>query len=238
MTESKGGAPAVDVVDRAAAAGAAILDGRDLWSDLPSATSRAILLSALESFATRGFHATSLRHIADGTGLSTAALYVHFRSKEQLLFEMGRRGHQVALDIVTAAAALPAPTDAIGAVVYAFTRWHAEQRTTARVVQYELGGLGPEHAEEIGDLRRRTERTVRELISRGLDDGSFSVPDVRGACTAILSLGIDVARWYRPDGPYSPDGLGRLYCALAGRLLGTAASAGTTTAAPTGASTG
>jgi AcrR family transcriptional regulator len=205
-----------------AAAGEQVLRGLDLWAQWPSATQRAIVGAALESFAERGFHGTTLRHIAGGSGLSTAALYVHFASKEELLFALSRRGHAVALDLVRAAVEGRDPDAAMRVLVYAFTRWHAEQRTTARIVQYEQGALTAEHAEVVATLRRDTERAVRELIARGADAGVFTVPDVRGASAAVLSLGIDVARWYVPGGPWTPDALGLLYVELAGRLLGAA----------------
>ncbi|MFR9803571.1 TetR/AcrR family transcriptional regulator [Pseudonocardia sp. RS010] len=202
------------------AAGERILAGLDLWAEWATATQRAIVGAALESFAERGFHGTSLKHIGQGSGLSTAALYVHFASKEELLFALSRRGHTLALELVRAAAAEPDPATAVRVLVYAFTRWHAEQRTTARVVQYEQGALTAAHAEVIAELRRDTERVVRGLIVRGVEEGAFTVPDVRGASAAVLSLGIDVARWYVPGGPWPPDALGLLYSELAGRMLG------------------
>jgi AcrR family transcriptional regulator len=201
-------------------AGERILAGLDLWAEWATATQRAIVGAALESFAERGFHGTSLKHIAQGSGLSTAALYVHFASKEELLFALSRRGHAIALDLVRAAAADPDPATAVRVLVYAFTRWHAEQRTTARVAQYEQGALTVAHAEVIAGLRRDTERVVRGLLTRGAEDGAFTVPDVRGASAAVLSLGIDVARWFVPGGPWTPDALGLLYAELAGRMLG------------------
>ncbi|MCE3549926.1 TetR/AcrR family transcriptional regulator [Pseudonocardia sp. RS11V-5] len=203
-----------------AEAGERILAGLDLWAEWATATQRAIVGAALESFAERGFHGTSLKHIAQGSGLSTAALYVHFASKEELLFALSRRGHTIALELVRAAAAEPDPVTALRVLVYAFTRWHAEQRTTARVVQYEQGALTAAHAEVIAELRRDTERVVRNLITRGSEAGAFAVPDVRGASAAVLSLGIDVARWYVPGGAWTPDALGLLYAELAGRMLG------------------
>jgi AcrR family transcriptional regulator len=202
------------------AAGERILAGLDLWAEWASSTQRAIVGAALESFAERGFHGTSLKHIAQASGLSTAALYVHFASKEELLFALSRRGHAIALDLVRAAATGRDPAVALRVLVYAFTRWHAEQRTTARVVQYEQGALTAEHAEVVADLRRDTERVVRGLIGRGVEAGVCTVPDVRGAGAAVLSLGIDVARWFVPGSAWTPDALGLLYAELAGRMLG------------------
>jgi len=201
-------------------AGEQILAGIDLWADVPAATSRALQLAAVEAFAVRGYHGTSLRDIASGSGLSTAALYVHFDSKQDLLFEISSRGHRCALRVVEAAAALPMDTVAVtSALIYAFTRWHAEQSTMARIVQYEGAALAPEHLPRIIELRRQADRAVRGVLDRGVEDGSFDTPDVRGACAAVLSLGIDVARWYVPGGPYTPDALGRLYADLGLRML-------------------
>jgi len=191
-----------------------ILAGLDLWAGWPSATQRAIVGAALDSFAERGFHGTSLKHIAQGSGLSTAALYVHFASKEELLFALSRRGHALALDLVRKAAA-----ESLDVLVRAFTIWHAEHRTIARVVQYEQGALSAEHREEVASLRRETERVVRERVEHGMAAGVFTVPDARAAAAAVLSLGIDVARWYSPDGRWTPDELADHYADLATRML-------------------
>ncbi|MCF7548796.1 TetR/AcrR family transcriptional regulator [Pseudonocardia sp. WMMC193] len=197
----------------------AILAGLDLWAEWPSPTQRRIVGAALESFAERGFHGTSLKHIAAGSGLSTAALYVHFASKEELLFALSRRGHALARDLV-AQAAEGEPARALSVLVGAFTHWHAEHRTIARVVQYEQSALEHGHALEIAALRRDTERIVRDLLGRGVDAGVFAVSDVPGAAAAVLSLGIDVARWYGPGGRWSPHELAALYADLAARMLG------------------
>ncbi|GAA1844630.1 TetR/AcrR family transcriptional regulator [Pseudonocardia ailaonensis] len=211
---------AVTNAGTAAALGEAILAELAGGHEEAKPTRSAIVGAAVESFADRGFHGTNLKHIAQGSGLSTAALYVHFASKEELLFALSRRGHEIALDMVTAAAGVADAVTAARVFVYAFTRWHAEQRTLARVVQYELGALRAEHADVITDLRRDTEKSVRGLVERGVGSGDFVVPDVRGAAAAILSLGIDVARWYTPHSPWTPHELGVLYIEFASRLLG------------------
>src|SRR4051794_6434574 len=70
----------------------ALLDAADT-GDLPGA-SRRLLMGAVDAFAERGYHATTTRDIASRAGMSPAALYVHYRSKEELLFQLIRIGHQ------------------------------------------------------------------------------------------------------------------------------------------------
>jgi len=197
----------------------AILAGLDLWAEWPSETQRRIVGAALDSFAERGFHGTSLKHIAQGSGLSTAALYVHFGSKEELLFALSRRGHAMALEVVRAAAGEPDPRRAATLLVRAFTEWQAQYRTLARLVQFGGAALTPEHGADAADLRRGIGRGVQELIERGVAAGVFTVRDPRGAATAVLSLGVDVARWYGPGLRWNPGELGVLYSDLVDRML-------------------
>ena len=58
------------------------------------------------------------------------------------------------------------------------------------------------------------------LIERGLAIGAFGIPDPRMTTLALLSLGIDIARWYREDGRWSPEDVGTLYAEMAVRIVG------------------
>jgi hypothetical protein len=40
------------------------------------------------------------------------------------------------------------------------------------------------------------------------------------AATAPVSLGIDIARWYREEGAWSPEEIGDFYADLALRMMG------------------
>src|SRR5918996_54213 len=90
----------------------------------------------------------------------------------------------------------PDAAERLATAVRGFVRWHAEHHMTARVVQYELGALGEEHHAEVIAIRRATDATVRSIIEDGVRAGDFDVPDVRGTTVAVLSLCIDVARWF------------------------------------------
>ncbi len=179
-----------------------------------------ILQSALESFAARGFHGTSTRMIAAGAGISPGSVYVHHRSKEDLLYHLSLEGHQEALDVVlTAAATATEPVARLEAIVREFTAWHARRHTIARVVQYELSALTPDHYEMIAELRRRTRNAVREVVEAGMRAGAFAIEEPDLTTVALLSLGVDVARWYQP-GAWTPEHLGQHYAAMAMRIVG------------------
>jgi len=206
--------------DAIAERGQHLLAACPLWPIKFPATRHLILQAALDTFAARGYHGSTLKDISRGTGLSTAALYVHFASKQDLLFEISRHGHEVALEVVEGAAEGGTdPADALDLLVYSFTRWHAEQHTLAYVVQHEWTALDSHHIAVVQQLRGRIQTSFRAVLADGANSGELDVPDLRGASAALLSMCIDVARWFDPEGPYTPDGLGRSYVALARRLF-------------------
>ena len=180
-----------------------------------------LLDAAVTAFADRGFHATTTRDIAAAAQMSPAAVYVHYSSKEELLAQIARTGHEGVLQLIRDAVATnDSPTEQLRAAVHDFALHHARGNTQARVVNYELAALSPEHAEEIRGLRRQISAELRALVESGIADGSFDCPDPRIAATALLSLGIDIARWYREDRTWSPEDLGTAYAGVALRIVG------------------
>ncbi|MFD9890274.1 TetR/AcrR family transcriptional regulator [Amycolatopsis sp. NPDC059027] len=194
----------------------------ELWPDVQPETARRLMLAGVESFAQRGYHATTTRDIASAAGMSPAALYVHFPSKAALLFAISRSGHEQTLSVVQSVVAKVAdPVERIRRIVEDFVAWHARRHTVARVVQYELHALPDEEFEVVADLRRKIERIVRDVITEGAGAGVFTVGDPRTAARAVLSLGVDVARWYTERSRKTPKALGEEYGELVLRMLGT-----------------
>ncbi|MET7292798.1 TetR/AcrR family transcriptional regulator [Streptomyces griseoloalbus] len=191
------------------------------WGEVTPDAARRLLLAAVEAFAERGYHATTTRDIASRAGMSPAALYIHYKTKEELLHRISRIGHEKALEILrTASRAEGGPAERLAEAVSSFVRWHAGGRTTARVVQYELDSLGPDARAEIVGLRRQVNAEVRGIIEDGVRSGDFDVIDVQGTTLAVLSLCIDVARWFNVNGPRTPEEVGALYADLVLRMVG------------------
>ncbi|MGV9455733.1 TetR family transcriptional regulator [Streptomyces sp. NPDC003635] len=191
------------------------------WGEVTPDAARRLLIAAVEAFAERGYHATTTRDIAGRAGMSPAALYIHYKTKEELLHRISRIGHEKAVEILrTASGREGTATERLADAVSSFVRWHAGGRTTARVVQYELDSLGPEARAEIVGLRRQADAEVRGIIEDGVTTGEFQVPDVKGTTLAVLSLCVDVARWFDVSGPWTPDEVGELYADLVLRMVG------------------
>src|SRR5215207_5898934 len=177
-----------------------------------SSTVERLLAAAAEAFADRGFHATTTRDIASRAGLSPAGVYVHFASKEELLYSLSRQGHENARDLIVAAAGTGStPTQSLAAIMSSFSRWHAEHHRVARIVQYEFQHLTPEHREAVLGLRKEIDAVLREVVEAGVATGEFGVEDIPATTLALLSMAVDVARWYAPHIRRSPEEIGADY---------------------------
>lgn len=190
------------------------------WGEVTPEAARKLLIAAVEAFAESGYHATTTRDIAGRAGMSPAALYIHYKTKEELLHRISRIGHDKALEILSAAdAGGGTPSDRLADAVRSFVRWHAGRHDTAHVVQYEIDALSDDHRTEILELRRRSDAVVRGILRDGVETGEFDVPDVPGTTVAVLSLCIDVARWFNVRGARTPDEVGALYADLVLRMV-------------------
>ena len=160
-----------------------------------------LLAAAVTSFSAKGFHGTTTRDIARAAGISPTAMYVHHSSKEELLYLIARRGHEEALAVVRGALRKSRdPAIRLRAVVHDFAMYHARSHVMSRVVNYELAALSQDHLAEILHLRRAITEELRTLVDQGIASGAFDPPDRRLAVAAVISLGVDIARWYRDDG--------------------------------------
>jgi AcrR family transcriptional regulator len=190
-------------------------------SDRASAGRERLADAASKAFAERGFHATTTRDIAAAAGMSPAAVYVHHSSKEELLHTISERGHAAILELVHEATAASAdPREQLAAVIRSMSQNHAENHMMARVVNYELGALSAEHHEQILAMRQQITAELQSIVDRGVASGVFTTSHPKMAANALLSLAVDVARWYHEDRSWTPADIGAFNAEAALRIVG------------------
>ena len=181
---------------------------------------RRMLLAAVETFSEKGFHGTSTRDIAARAGMSPAALYAFFKSKEDVLHQIATSALDLTLEMVSVEASRGTRHAArLEGVVRMLSAWHAYHSPVARVVLYQLDALTPDHLAEVAGKKREIDHIVRTVIADGIDAGEFAVTDVAGTATAIISLCLDVARWYRPGHQRTPEDIAGLNAEAALRIV-------------------
>ncbi|MFI5782853.1 TetR/AcrR family transcriptional regulator [Nocardia sp. NPDC051570] len=190
-------------------------------TEAPADAKSRLLASAAEAFGAKGFHGTTTRDIAARAGMSPAAVYVHHKSKEDLLYLIALEGHRhVARLFTEQIAATDDPAQQLAGMIRAFVLEYAVNHTLGRIVSYELASLAPEHRAEVLAIRREVITMVRTVLHAGNASGAFDIDHPDMTSIAVLSLGIDVARWFRDEGRFTPEAIADHYCRLALRMVG------------------
>ncbi|HEX4419351.1 MAG TPA: TetR/AcrR family transcriptional regulator [Kofleriaceae bacterium] len=177
---------------------------------------------ALHLFATRGFHGASMRDLASVIEVQPSAIYVHFPSKEHLLAELVRVGHEVHHEQIRLAM-LEASADPVAqlcALVRAHVRMHTSYPDLAVIVNTELEALSPELAAPGLALRNQSIALLLAVIERGTALGRFSHPNTQVVAAAIGAMGVRIPYWYSPDLGLDAVELAEVHVQLALRMLG------------------
>ena len=191
---------------------------------VPSGSRRLILETALRLFAERGYSGTSIRDIAKACNLQGPTIYSHFPSKEHVLSELVRIGHDEHLRALRTALleSQPDPREQIAAYVRAHVRFHATFPMLAVVCNTELHMLSPGLGAPILQVRKQAEQTLMDITQRGIDRGVFKVPHDWLAIAAIGSMGLRVAFWFSPEAGIELETVVDSYTEFALRILGAA----------------
>lgn len=188
-----------------------------------SATICRMLCAAVESFAKKGFHASTTRDIAGKAGLSPAAVYMHFSSKEQLLHAIALIVAQWVLEELEKAARIEdTPVERLQNLVRTHVACHASMHTAVHVANFEFQALEAAQRRQVIRIRDATEKLFDDCIRDGVAHGAFRADEARLLTIAVLSLGVSVSRWFSPRGRLSPLQLGEFYASLVAQMVASA----------------
>jgi AcrR family transcriptional regulator len=131
-----------------------------------------LLAVALQVFAERGYHPTSMNDLAEAAGVTKPVLYQHFRSKRALYLELLEDvGGQLREAIDKATTEAGTPREQVRAGFRAYFDFVATQHSAFQL----LFGGGARRDEEFADAVRRVEVSIADSIAAlivvdGLDE--------------------------------------------------------------------
>ena len=186
-----------------------------------SPTVRRLLLAGVEAFWRDGFHASSTRDIAKRAELSPAALYVHFKAKEDLLFDVIRFVAENLLDRLREAASEGGtPTELLNRLVHAYVALPARMYKASLVANREFNSLTPPQRKKIVKIRDELEAIVGDCLAAGRSSGEFAFSDLSMTRMAVVSLCRSTLLWYSPRGRLTPEMIGDSYVELVIGMVG------------------
>jgi AcrR family transcriptional regulator len=183
-----------------------------------------LLAAATTLFYERGFLATSVKEITQACGFTQGALYNHFSSKDELLFELVLDIHaELERHTVQArAGAGDDPVDQFAALVAVHVAAHSRFRERSRVGNQEYRSLTGERLAAVLDIRRRLRDQMAEVLAAGAAAGVFHLVggSAVGTARAVLDMCGLISEWFRDDGVLTPTEMHRRYVELALRMAG------------------
>lgn len=172
-----------------------------------SATRAKVEQAALHSFAEIGYHATSMRSLAETASVGSASVYHWYPNKEALLTSI-MRGFLDGLsrEVVARIDEQFLPIDCLAAAVRSHVMYHGMHRRAAFVTDTEVRALTGENRDVILAIRDDYEQLFVQMIGDGVESGALECREPRVATRALLLACTGVALWFKPSGPLSlPD---------------------------------
>jgi len=142
-------------------------------------TRKRIRDEALGLFYRQGFRATTMREITGACGLTPAAFYNHFASKDELLLDIVEdafRGLNEEVKSSTDVADTAAAAQ-LSALIRSMTLWHCTHLRQAKVANREAQELSEALAARVHEHWSRLRFLVEEIIETGMSSGEFQPPN-------------------------------------------------------------
>lgn len=187
-------------------------------------TRAAIDRAAIELFAARGYHATSMRAIAAAAEVQPAAIYHWYPSKEAILISLQDEFmSELSARIVAGIEHYDRPALRLAAAVREHVVFHGIHQLAAFVTDSEIRALTDHPRAELVAKRDRYQRLFGEIIRDGIRDGSLRSSDPQVATYAILLQCTGVALWFSPAGPLALEEVAEVHVELVLGSLGASA---------------
>lgn len=165
-----------------------------------SARKEEILAAARRLMSERGYVGTSMRDLAEELEIKPASLYSHYRSKEEMLWEIAlecaRAFHQQVLPLASSSLSASERLDLM-------IRKHVEVvinlREASTIFFREWRNLEPGRKNKYSRYIKEYEAAFMEVIEQGINMKEFRNVQPAFAAYTILSSANWVHRWFRPD---------------------------------------
>jgi AcrR family transcriptional regulator len=189
-------------------------------SDLTPAKRR-LLEGAHTLFSRQGYNGISVRDIAKELDQHPTSIYAHVSSKQDLLFELVKMGHEELRDRIRLAMLEVdgRPENQLRAITHANALTHMTVPDLARVSHNESRHLSEQQSALIQVLNVDMGMLLRDVINRGIALGDFHPVDTEVTVSAIIAMGARVVDWWRPEHGPEPEHVAAAQAEIAVRML-------------------
>ncbi|MFK7804376.1 MAG: TetR family transcriptional regulator [Anaerolineae bacterium] len=178
-----------------------------------SGRQREIIIQSARLFREKGYIATSIRDISESLNMTSAALYYHFKNKEEILLAIMHIGlEELIKGVEEAVSKQDAIWDKLRAAFQTHMRGSLDNQDFAYVLLKDLRHLSPEWQADVVAMRDAYDQYWDQLLIQAREDGVISA-DIDLEMFRLLAFGaINLTiSWYKPTGRYSPEEIADLF---------------------------
>jgi AcrR family transcriptional regulator len=150
--------------------------------------------------AKKGYEAASMRDVSEALGVSPAGLYYHFKSKEDLLFQIQFRTFEALLKAQSEVAALPGTAEErFRRLMHGHLAFFLSHPNELKVCTYEMESLSGDLFETVEALRRQYYLLFSAVVAELMGDRippSSKVERSRHASLYVFGMLNWIFMWY------------------------------------------
>lgn len=188
-----------------------------------------ILDASMKVFGAMGYESASMKAIATEAGVTPAALYYHYKDKQELLAEGLKTLAQGVLDAVEATPQEIA-RDPIRALERFVQQYITYQLTVIREtapmysslvhgVNRKRGGLTAKQVKSLRQIEHRHLDLLKAILDTGKAQGHFKFESTTVTAFAIIGMCEHTLSWVNPTGKLRVEDIARSFSRLALRLV-------------------
>ncbi len=158
-----------------------------------------ILRVSAQTFAKRGFEATSIRDISRATGVSLSGLYYYFESKQHLLYLIQNAAFTYVVEALQSR--LEGVNDPVGRLkllVLNHIEYFLSHPNEMKVLSHEEEALGEPYGEKVQEIKRRYYSLAREIFDSLVAEGMGPGVNPRVAVLSLFGMMNWPYKWHKP----------------------------------------
>ena len=160
---------------------------------------RHILCISAQTFAERGFEATSIRDISKATGVSLSGLYYYFESKQHLLYLIQNAAFEYVVDhLMVRLQGVADPAQRLRLLVLNHIEYFLSHPNEMKVLAHEEDALGEPFREKVQVIKRRYYSLARETFNALATDGMAQGINPRIAVLSLFVMMNWPYKWHKP----------------------------------------
>lgn len=178
------------------------------WNGVPGQKGHrreAILRSVASVLRNSRFSSLTMEDVAAELGITKGNLYYYFKDKQDILYQCHMRSMEISLrSLEQALQSGRTPAEKLRLLLIGHIRGVVDEGFGG-ILQTDLENLRSDQRNQYVRKRDELERGVRRLIEEGNRAGDFECPNVKLAGFAILGAINWIPKWYRANGPLTPE---------------------------------